>query len=78
MSNSEHSNESLFEETNTATNSKIITISPSIVEIRDAIKTLKLNKAAGEDDRQAEIFIADAQTAAEILHPHIASAWENG
>ena len=43
--------------------------------IRDSIK--KFNKAACEDDIQAEMLIADPQTAAEILHPHIAAAWEN-
>ena len=40
-------------------------------------KTLKLNKAADEDGIQADILIADLQTAAEILHSHIAAAWEN-
>ena len=77
ISNSAHSNESLFEESNAATNRKITTISPSLAEIRDAIKTLKFNKAASEDVIQAEILIVDSQTAAEILHPRTAAAWEN-
>ena len=76
-SNSARSNESLFEESNAATNRKITTISPSVAEIRDAIKTLKLNKTAGEDGIQAEILIGDPQAAAEILLPYIAAAWEN-
>ena len=46
ISNTAHSNESLFEESNIATNRKITT---SLAEIRNAIKTLKLNKAASED-----------------------------
>ena len=58
ISNSAHSNESVFEESNSATNKKGTTISPSLAEIRDAIQTLKLNKAADEDVIQAEILIA--------------------
>ena len=77
ISNSAHSNESLFEESNAATNKKITAISSSLAEIRDAIKTLKLNKVADEVGIQTEILIADPQTAAKILHPHIAAAWEN-
>ena len=52
-----------------ATNRKL-TSSPSLAEIRDAIKMLKLKIAAGVDGIQAE-------TAAVILYPHIATAWEN-
>ena len=46
-------------------------------KLRDAVKALKLNKTASEDGIQAEILIADPQTAGEILHPHIAAAWDN-
>ena len=52
-------------------------ISGSLADIRDVIKKLKLNTAPGEDSIQAEVSNADAQTAAEILHSHIAVAWEN-
>ena len=69
ISNSALSNKYLFEESNVAINRKIATISPSLAEIIDAIKTLQLNKAVGEDAIQAEILIPDPQTAAEILHP---------
>ena len=68
------SNESLFEERYTATNRKVITISPSLAEIWEAIKTLKLNKAASEDGITAKNLIDDPQTAAGILHPRIAAA----
>ena len=44
-----------------------------ICYIRDAIKTLKFNKAVGEDGIQADILIADPQTAAEILQ-----SWTKG
>ena len=40
-----------------------------------------VNKAAGEDGIQAEILIADSQTAAEVLHTHIEEqmhSWTKG
>ena len=62
--------------TQQATNRKLTTSSPSLAEIRTAIKALKFNKAAGEDGIQSVILIADSQTAAEFLHTHIAAPWK--
>ena len=70
-SNLASSSDYIFEETNASSSSKIPITCPSLAELNDAIQTLKLTKAAGEDD------IADPQTSAEILHPHIAAVWEN-
>ena len=65
----------IFEETNASSRSKISIICPSLAEIKDAIKTLKVNKTTVEDGMLC--LDADPQTSAEILHPHITAVWEN-
>ena len=57
-----------------------IRISPSpssVREIRDAIRKLKSNKAAGDDGIPAELLQTDSQLMAETLHPHFEDIWEN-
>lgn len=53
----------------------INTNSPTLAEIVRAIKKLKTNKAAGTDGIPAELMLADPQTTAAALSPHIAEAW---
>lgn len=48
---------------------------PNISEIKEAIKNLKRNKAAGIDGIPAELLQADVQTTAQLLQPHITSFW---
>ncbi|XP_044573412.1 uncharacterized protein LOC123257656 [Drosophila ananassae] len=59
------------------TNTRIPHTTPSVREIRDAIRKLKNNKAAGEDGLPAELLQVDSLLMAETLHPHFESIWEN-
>ncbi|XP_044574090.1 uncharacterized protein LOC123258284 [Drosophila ananassae] len=60
------------------TNTRIPHTTPSVREIRDAIRKLKNNKAAGEDGTvPAELLQVDTLLMAETLHPHFESIWEN-
>ena len=62
---------------NPAANRHINTNPPSINEISEAIKTLKMNKAPGLDGIPAELLQIDAKLTASLLHQHIKQAWEN-
>lgn len=53
----------------------IKTTPPTKAEIRDSIKSLKLNKASGTDNIPAEIFKADPNMFAEILYPLFNEIW---
>ncbi|XP_044574004.1 uncharacterized protein LOC123258196 [Drosophila ananassae] len=59
------------------TNTRIPHTTPSVREIRDAIRKLKNNKAAGEDGLPAELLQVDTLLMAEKLRPHFESIWEN-
>ena len=48
---------------------------PTLVEIKEAIKTLKNNKAAGPDNIPAEVLKADPNLTAEALHPLLNEVW---
>ena len=54
-SNLASSSDYIFEEISASSSSKISITCPSLAEIKDAIKTLKVNKAAGEDGIQTKI-----------------------
>ncbi|XP_018406354.1 PREDICTED: uncharacterized protein LOC108782558 [Cyphomyrmex costatus] len=60
------------------TSSRISTKSPSVAEIRLAIKKLKNNKAAGSDGIAPELFKTDPSFAAETLAPIITEVWDTG
>ncbi|XP_070139252.1 uncharacterized protein [Drosophila bipectinata] len=51
-------------------NLRISPTAPSIREIKDAIRKLKRNKAAGDDGIPAELLQINTQLMAETLHPH--------
>lgn len=53
----------------------IATEKPSKAEIFKAITSLKNNKASGNDQLPAEIFQADPNLAADILHPLFTKIW---
>ncbi|XP_043862000.1 uncharacterized protein LOC122756460 [Drosophila santomea] len=56
--------------------SRIPSAPPNVREIVNAIKKLKHNRAAGEDNIPAELLQVDTQLMAEILHPHFSRIWE--
>ena len=41
-----------------------------------AIRSLRNGKALGQDSLNAELFKAEAEFAAEVLHAHFAAIWE--
>ena len=55
----------------------ICTDIPSKEEIQEAINSLKINKAPGNDQLTAEMFKTDPLTATEILHPLFKKIWED-
>ena len=55
---------------------RVRTDAPSLREIRDAVKTLPNNKAAGVDGIPAEFYKAQPGLAAEWLFPLIKACWE--
>lgn len=58
-------------------NNRIPTTEPSLSEVRDAIKWLPNNKAAGVDGIPAEFFKCHPEKAAELLCPLISTVWNN-
>ena len=54
----------------------IITDPPTKEEIVAAIKTLQNGKSPGQDNLDAELFKADPELAATILHPLFTAIWE--
>ena len=50
---------------------------PNLLEIKEAIKSLKNNKAAGPDNIPAEVIKADLDTSAEALLPLITKIWND-
>ncbi|XP_070134417.1 uncharacterized protein [Drosophila bipectinata] len=58
-------------------NLRISPTAPSIREIKDAIRKLKRNKAAGDDGIPAELLQINTQLMAETLHPHFNNIWES-
>lgn len=59
------------------TNLEINTDEPSKLETIATIKSLKNNKAPGNDNLPAEIFKADLILAADILYPLFCKIWRN-
>nr|XP_043069590.1 uncharacterized protein LOC122322183 [Drosophila bipectinata] len=57
-------------------NLRVSPTAPSIREIKDAIRKLKRNKAAGDDGIPAELLQINTQLMAETLHPHFNNIWE--
>ena len=49
---------------------------PTETEVKNAIKSLKNNKAAGPDNIPGDILKADTDTATRLLHPIIVKIWE--
>ena len=55
----------------------ILTEPPSLQEIKEALKTLKNNKAAGPDNIPAEVLKADIELSAKSFLPLIHKIWNN-
>ncbi|XP_044573630.1 uncharacterized protein LOC123257756 [Drosophila ananassae] len=58
-------------------NIRISPTAPSVREIKEAIRKLKNNEAAGDDGIPAELLQIDSQLMAETLHPHFTNIWES-